>query len=174
MFMGLKLLQPDVVLGDSVLALTPERLRSYGLRGLVLDVDDTIVSIASPAASPELLTWLAEAQQVVSKLWLVSNNPHRSRIQPIAESLGLPYLIGAAKPSRRKLRQAVADMNLPYDQVAMVGDRIFTDVLAGNRLGLLTVLVKPISNSTKSFHFLRSAEFGLARLAGVSLTAGPR
>jgi uncharacterized protein len=166
--MGFKLLQPNVVLGDTVLALTPQRLQSYGLRGLLLDVDDTIVSIASPMASPELLTWLAEVRQV-TKLWLVSNNPHRSRIQPIAESLGLPYLLGAAKPSRRKLRQALAEMDLPYDQVAMVGDRIFTDVLAGNRLGLFTVLVKPITKSTQSFHLLRRAEFGLARLAGVSL-----
>jgi uncharacterized protein len=169
--MGLQLLQPNVVLGDNVLALTPERLQAYGLRGLVLDVDDTIVSIASPSASPELLHWLLEAKQVVSKLWLVSNNPRRTRIQPIAESLGLPYLIGAGKPSRRKLEQAVQAMDLPYAQVAMVGDRIFTDVLAGNRLGLFTVLVKPISASTKSFHLVRTVEFGLARLAGVSLVS---
>jgi uncharacterized protein len=172
--MGFQLLQPDVVLGDSVLALTPDRLRSYGLRGLVLDVDDTIVSIANPTPSPELLAWLAEVRQVVSKLWLVSNNPHRSRIQPIADSLGLPYFLGAAKPSRRKLREAVAEMDLPYGQVAMVGDRIFTDVLAGNRLGMFTVLVTPITKSTQSFHLLRSVEFGLARLAGVSLATSTR
>jgi uncharacterized protein len=172
--MGFQLLQPDVILGDSVLALTPDRLRSYGLRGLVLDVDDTIVSIASPTPSPELLVWLAEVRQVVSKLWLVSNNPHRSRIQPIADSLGLPYLLGAAKPSRRKLREAVTEMDLPYGQVAMVGDRIFTDVLAGNRLGMFTVLVTPITKSTQSFHLLRSVEFGLARLAGVSLATSAR
>jgi len=53
-----------------------------------------------------------------------------TRIGGIAHSLNLPYILGAVKP-RRKLRQAVTAMNLPVEQVAMVGDRLFTDVLAG-------------------------------------------
>jgi uncharacterized protein len=166
--MALQLLQPDLVLGGNILSWTPAQIQSQGLRGLVLDVDDTIVSIASPQATPELLAWLADIRPFC-KLWLVSNNPHRSRIEPIAAALNIPFLLSAAKPSRKKLRQAVEEMGLPYEQVAMVGDRIFTDVLAGNRLGVFTVLVRPISESSKSFQFLRWAEFGLARLAGVSL-----
>jgi uncharacterized protein len=166
--MALQLLQPDLVLGGNILSWTPAQIQSQGLRGLVLDVDDTIVSIASPQATPELLAWLADIRPFC-KLWLVSNNPHRSRIEPIATALNIPFLLSAAKPSRKKLRQAVEEMDLPYEQVAMVGDRIFTDVLAGNRLGVFTVLVRPISESSKSFQFLRWAEFGLARLAGVSL-----
>ena len=62
----------------------------------------------------------------------------------------MPYILGAAKPSRRKLRQAVDGMNLPVDQVAMVGDRLFTDVLAGNRLGMFTILVEPSSIPKRS------------------------
>jgi uncharacterized protein len=166
--MAFQLLQPDLILGGNILTWTPAQIQSQGLRGLVLDVDDTIVSIASPQATPELLAWLADIRPFC-KLWLVSNNPHRSRIEPIATALNIPFLLSAAKPSRKKLRQAVEEMDLPYEQVAMVGDRIFTDVLAGNRLGVFTVLVRPISESSKSFQFLRWAEFGLARLAGVSL-----
>jgi hypothetical protein len=62
-------------------------------------------------------------------------------------------------------------MKLPPTQVAMVGDRVFTDVLAGNRLGMFTILIDPIfsSHSTRSFHLLRQAEFSLARQLGVSL-----
>lgn len=137
------LLQPDLILHGSVLKLTPELLNQHHLKGLVLDVDETLVPIRVSEISHELLPWVQEVRQVAS-LWLVSNNISESRIRRIAESLDLPYISGAAKPSRRKLRRAVESMNLPVDQIAMVGDRLFTDVLAGNRLGMFTILVEPM------------------------------
>ncbi len=164
------LLQPDLILGSNILQLTPNTLKHYQLRGLILDIDDTIISVKTSIAQPEILEWIAEIRQV-AQLWLVTNNPHRRRIESIANSLDLPYFLSAAKPSRKKLRQAVNDMDLPYQEVAMVGDRIFTDVLAGNRLGIFTILVEPIASqkSTSGFHLLRQAEFSLAQLMGVSL-----
>lgn len=152
------LLQPDLVLEGRVLELTPERLKQLGLRGLVLDVDDTIVSTKERDLSPDFLDWLTEIKQVV-QISLVSNNISRSRISRIAESLDLPYAFGAAKPSRRKLRPVVTQMALPFGQVAMVGDRIFTDVLAGNRLGMFTILVEPVAKAS----FLRTVELKIFR-----------
>jgi hypothetical protein len=164
------LLQPDLILGGSVLKLTPELLDANQIKGLVLDVDDTIVPISTDLVYPEVVGWI---EQIRAKfpLWLVTNNPKEYRIGKIAESLSLPYFLGAGKPSRRKLRLAVEAMKLPPTQVAMVGDRVFTDVLAGNRLGMFTILIDPIlsSHSTRSFHLLRQAEFSLARQLGVSL-----
>jgi uncharacterized protein len=168
----MNLLQPDVVLGGNVFCLTPALITHYGLKGLVLDIDDTIVPIKTTEVSEQLVTWLADIRQEC-KIWLVTNNPHKHRISTISQSLDLPYILSAAKPSVRKLRVAVDDMGLPYSQVAMVGDRVFTDVLGGNRLGLLTILAQPISAtaSTSSFHLLRRIEFGLAKFSGVSLLA---
>jgi uncharacterized protein len=168
----MKILQPDLVLAGNVLTLTLDRLQSHGIQGLVLDIDDTIVPIRTTEVSPELVAWLTEIRQSC-KLWLVTNNPQRQRIEAIANSLELPFILSAAKPSRKKLRQAVDEMDLPYQQIAMVGDRIFTDVWGGNRLGLFTILTQPIesSSSSSSFHLLRQIEFRLARLAGVSLIA---
>lgn len=163
------LLQADLVLGSSVLALTPELLARYQIDGLVLDVDDTIVPIGSSKAQPELAMWIEETRQIVP-LWLVTNNPSQVRIGAIADSLSLPYFLSAGKPSRRKLRQAVVEMNMEPSRVAMVGDRIFTDVLAGNRLGMFTILIEPIvsEDSSFGFNFLRRVEFAIARLLGVS------
>jgi len=129
------LLQPNLRFQDSILQLTPALLDQHQLQGLVLDVDDTVVSSRSADVSPELLTWLADIKAKVP-IWLVSNNLKRS------------YIYGAGKPSRRKLRQAVTAMNLPYENVAMVGDRLFTDVLAGNRLGVFTILVEPMGHGS--------------------------
>jgi uncharacterized protein len=163
------LLQPNLVLGSSVLDLTPEILARYQIEGLVLDVDDTIVPIGSSIAQPELALWIEQIRKI-APLWLVTNNPSQVRIGAIADSLSLPYFLGAAKPSRRKLRQAVEKMNLDPARVAMVGDRVFTDVLAGNRLGMFTILIEPIvsEDSSFSFHLLRRIEFAIARVLGVS------
>ncbi len=163
-------LQPDLVLGSSVLDLTPELLARYQIKGLVLDVDDTIVSIGSKIAQPEIIQWIAEISQV-GPICLVTNNPNQVRISAIADSLSLPYFLRAGKPSRRKLRQAVINMGLEPSQVAMVGDRIFTDVLAGNRLGMFSILIDPMPGEDNSLNFelLRRAEFVLAKICGVSL-----
>jgi len=166
-----KLLQPDLVLGNTILQLTPDLLHHYHIQGLVLDVDETLVPITERHITEELGNWVDIFRDDIP-IWLVSNNLSDQRIGGIAKSLNLPYLLGAGKPSRRKLRQAIQSMALPPEKVAMVGDRLFTDVLAGNRLGMFTILVEPMVNPTEvRRHPLRNAEVWLSKKLGVSLVA---
>lgn len=158
------LLSPDLALENTILKLTPDILDQYQLRGLILDVDDTLVSTQATDVSPELAQWLSEIKKV-AMVALVSNNLSRSRIQRIATTLELPYAFRAGKPSRRKLRQVVDTMELPLEQVAMVGDRLFTDILAGNRLGLFTILVDPVARASP----LSSLEFWIYNRLKASL-----
>ncbi|NJO44137.1 MAG: YqeG family HAD IIIA-type phosphatase [Oscillatoriales cyanobacterium RM2_1_1] len=166
-----KLLQPDLILGDSILALTPEVLQAHQLQGLVLDVDETLVPITQSNVSEILQDWV-ETIRPVATIWLVSNNISQFRIGSIARTLNLPYISGAGKPSRRKLRRAVEAINYPAEQVGMVGDRLFTDVLAGNRLGMFTILVEPMPDPNLEgqlmFH-TRTFEVWLSKLLGATL-----
>ena len=166
-----KLLQPDLILGDSILSLTPKLLQHHNLKGLVLDVDETLVPMSAAETSVELQQWVQEIRPSVA-LWLVSNNLSQNRISRIAQSLNLPYILGARKPSRRKLRQAVEAMDVPVEHVAMVGDRLFTDVLAGNRLGMFTILVEPMVNPAKVVrrYPVRTFEVWLSQILGASFT----
>ncbi|MDB9305398.1 MULTISPECIES: YqeG family HAD IIIA-type phosphatase [Cyanophyceae] len=166
-----KLLQPDLILEGSVLNLTPEMIQQYRLKGLVLDVDETLVPFTVGVASPELQEWV-EQIRVSTELFLVSNNLSEARIGGIARSLNLPYYLGAAKPSRRKIRAALTAMNLPVQQVGMVGDRLFTDVIAGNRLGMFTVLVDPIvaPDAALRSHPVRNFEVWLSEILGATIT----
>ncbi|MEE3717737.1 YqeG family HAD IIIA-type phosphatase [Tumidithrix elongata RA019] len=176
-----QLITPDLVLSQSIAAITPELMQKHGLRGMILDVDDTIVGNHESEASPEIKVWIDLMRQDYP-IWLISNNFSNRRIQNIAENLDLPFRSRAGKPSRRMVRQALEAMKLPPEQVAMIGDRLFTDTLVGNRLGLFTVLVQPpCNNSDKGdnnkktsllrvrTNVLRSWEIWLARKSGVNI-----
>lgn len=165
------LLQPNLVLGGSVFDISPELLKRHNLKGLILDVDDTLVPLRQAESDPDLAAWMASIK-AVGAVWLVSNNVNSSRIKRIAAPLGVPYLTSAGKPSRRKLKQALDAMDLPPEQVAMVGDRLFTDVLAGNRLGLFTILVEPmpiLNQDRPRSSLLRNLETALLQVLGISL-----
>lgn len=166
------LLQPDLVLGGIITDLTPKILQANQIEGLILDVDETLVPIKENTVTPELARWAEEMRQVAS-IWLVSNNLSHSRIGNIARSLDLPYFLGARKPSRRKLLQAAIKMNLPVEKVAMVGDRLFTDVIAGNRLGMFTILVEPMVNPliAEREYPIRNFEVWISEKLGVTLAA---
>ncbi|BDI16909.1 hydrolase [Nostoc cf. commune SO-36] len=165
------LLQPDLILEGSVLNLTPDIIQKYGLKGLVLDVDETLVPFTVGIASLELREWV-EQIRTCTVLCLVSNNLSEARIGGIARSLNLPYYLGAAKPSRRKIRAALRGMDLPVHQVGMVGDRLFTDVIAGNRLGMFTILVEPIVHADEALrsHPIRNFEVWISEILGASIT----
>ncbi|MFM7268274.1 MAG: YqeG family HAD IIIA-type phosphatase [Cyanobium sp.] len=133
---------PDTTLAH--LPLTRLLERAEPIRALVLDVDRTLLprrSIELPASAEQ---WLRHAASLMP-LHLLSNNPSRRRIGRVADHLGVPFTTAAGKPRRAALRRVLAELGLPPGQVALVGDRVFTDVLAGNRLGLFTVLVRPIA-----------------------------
>ena len=163
-------LQPDLVLGGIITDLTPEILQANRIEGLILDVDETLVPIRETLITPDLACWAREMKQIVS-IWLVSNNLSHGRIGTIARALDLPYFLGAKKPSRKKLRQAAGEMNLPFEKVAMVGDRLFTDVVAGNRLGMFTILVEPMVDPAiaERSYPIRDFEVWFSQKLGVSL-----
>ncbi|MEB3215269.1 MAG: YqeG family HAD IIIA-type phosphatase [Nostocales cyanobacterium 94392] len=170
-----QLLQPDLILENSILNLTPEIIQQYQLKGLVLDVDETLVPVTVGFASNELLDWVNQIRPLV-KIWLVSNNISENRIGSIARSLDLPYYLAAVKPSRRKIKQALEQMDLPAHQVAMVGDRLFTDIVVGNRLGMFSVLVEPIIHPDAAMrsHPIRNFEVLISEILGASITPKKR
>ena len=176
-----RLITPDLVLAAPITAITPQLMQEHGLRGLILDVDNTLIGDDEADVSPEVRLWVSTMRQQYS-LWLASNNFSDRRIQKVAESIDLPYRSRAGKPSRRVVRQVLEAMQLPPAAVGMVGDRLFTDTIVGNRLGLFTVLVQPpceenvqpLKPSLASIFkmrssFLRNGEIWIARKSGVRI-----
>ena len=164
------LLTPDLTSSGTLAQLALSALFERGIRALVLDVDRTLLprrQVSLPAAAE---SWLREARQHVP-IHLLSNNPSRQRIGAVARELDLPFTTAAGKPRRSALRRVLQQLNLPAGQVALVGDRLFTDVIAGNRLGLFTVLVRPIDPDGRPCRQdrLQRLELRLARWVGTAL-----
>lgn len=141
------LLKPDLRV-NSVLDIDLELLKEKGVRGLIFDLDDTLVCSLEPQAGPDVCSWIEEIREDF-RIYIVSNNSSHQRVQIAATHLSIESIARAAKPSRRFFRQALQAMALDPHEVAIVGDQLFTDVLGGNRLGAMTILVDPLSAERK-------------------------
>lgn len=137
------LLVPDQHL-DSIFDIDAACLKEQGIRGIITDMDNTLVPWSDRTVHPRLADWFTGLKAMGFKLFIVSNNS-RDRGGQLARELDIPAIWYAVKPRRGAFRRAIEEMELLPHQVAVVGDQIFTDVLGGNRLGLYTILVTPIS-----------------------------
>ncbi|HHW74169.1 MAG TPA: YqeG family HAD IIIA-type phosphatase, partial [Firmicutes bacterium] len=129
----LKLLTPQQHLG-SIYELDAAGLHALGIRGIIFDMDNTLVPWNDRAVYPRLASYLARLAERGFRLCIVSNNS-RERGGQLALDLGVPAVWYAVKPRRRAFRKALQILDLTASETAVVGDQIFTDVLGGNRLG---------------------------------------
>ena len=139
------LLRPRALL-ETCEAITPAFLAERGLRGLLLDLDNTLIPYGSYEDRAEVIAWVAELRRAGIKLYLLSNATAR-RAKFWLDKLDFVGVGMAGKPFQRAYKQALAQMQLTAPQVGMVGDQLFTDVLGGNIAGLYTIMVHPISNN---------------------------
>jgi HAD superfamily phosphatase (TIGR01668 family) len=137
----LTLVTPHLYL-DSVLELSPARLQALGVQGLLLDLDGTLKDYRAQRIPPDVLAWVGRLQASGVRLCLLSNGKTK-RIGRFARSLDIPFVAEALKPSPRGCHRGVKALGLDRRRVALVGDQVFADVLAGRLAGLFTVLVPP-------------------------------
>jgi len=120
-------------------------LAGAGVKGIILDLDNTLIHWKSDTPGPEILDWFKMLKAKGLRACIVSNNMG-PRVRHMAGLFGIPSVPRAAKPRRRAFREAMELMGTSPQETAVVGDQVFTDILGANRLGLLSVLVVPISS----------------------------
>jgi|DewCreStandDraft_5_1066085.scaffolds.fasta_scaffold01048_25 HAD superfamily phosphatase (TIGR01668 family) len=139
----IRLLTPKRIV-DSIYDIDLEDLRGRGIEGILLDLDNTLVPWGSRDVPPEVRGWMDRVKAHRMRACIVSND-FSSRVSAIARILDVPAVAGAKKPATGALRRALQVLEVPPARAAIVGDQLFTDILAGNLLGLYTVLVTPLS-----------------------------
>lgn len=141
----MSLLTPNYIY-DNLQSLDIKELKSKGIRGICLDMDNTVISIVSTEVSKEVKEFIEKLKENDFKICLVTNNPDKTRIEKVAGKLDLPYIRFALKPLGRGFLKAKKIFRMrKLKKMAAVGDQIFTDVLGANLLGMYSVYVKPIS-----------------------------
>ena len=124
-----------------IYAISQSELQKKGIHCLLLDVDGTLVNRNSSKIPKAVKKWISESRKLFS-LYLISNNPSKKRIAKIAKELNLRYKYNASKPWTKVTMLAIKEVNYEVKNIAIIGDRIFTDIIVGNRCNIKTVLVK--------------------------------
>lgn len=119
-----------------------EELYQKGYRGLIFDIDNTLVPHGFPA-DERALSLFGRLRQIGFDTCLISNN-QEPRVRPFAEAVESKYVFDAHKPSTKNYRKAMRLMETDEQTTIFIGDQLFTDVWGAKRTGIKSILVKPI------------------------------
>jgi hypothetical protein len=136
------MLKPERLAGR-LAEIRPEELRAAGVRGLIVDLDNTLVGYGRNAIEPGDLAWVREIRAAGVSMVLLSNNT-TGRVRRVGAELEVAAIDCALKPLPHGFRRALAELGLPREQVRVVGDQLFTDVLGASIAGIGCILVEPL------------------------------
>ena len=142
-------LQPDALFA-SYAEITPAYLKTNGIKLLFTDVDNTLAPYEVPEPDDAIRAWLASLAKAGVKVVFVSNNKS-PRLDRFNATLGLDAYPDSKKPFANAFRRVAKEEGLSLSACAVLGDQIFTDVWAGKRLGMHSIMVPPIKDKTTLF-----------------------
>lgn len=140
----MKSLYPNIYL-NKVQDITIQTLIKNKIKLLILDVDNTLIDYYKNL-SEEVINWAKEMKGQGIKLYILSNTNNEEKVKTVAQKLDIPYKHFAMKPLKRGFKYVQKEINIKPENIAVVGDQIFTDVLGGNRSKMFTILVEPIDS----------------------------
>lgn len=145
---------------DRAADITAEFLKSRGIKGLLLDIDNTLTLFHAPELySKREAEWLRMLSENGISACILSNNTDQGRVKAFAELVGLPFVIKAKKPLPSGVRRGCSLLGLCEKETAVVGDQIFTDIAAAKLAGCTAILVGYFEKEGSAFFkFKRSLE----------------
>ncbi len=129
---------------SGVLDITPEFLEKQQLKGLILDVDNTLIDYDKNLVEGAI-EWIIDLKQKGYRFCILSNSNKLEKVQKVATTLDIPFIHLARKPFKRGFKKAKAILQLEPQHIGVVGDQIMTDVIGANRSNMFSILVKPVA-----------------------------
>lgn len=147
------------------------KLKSLGVRCLIFDIDNTIAKIDEEVPNQKTTKWIQKIKKEFT-IVLISNNT-KGRVAKVAKHLQVDYVSMAFKPFTYGLSRIQRKYDLKKSQMAMIGDQLFTDIVAGNRYKIMTILVDPMAEEDlKITSFNRKLETYVMKKKGAQLKRG--
>jgi len=138
-----QILIPDVYV-ENVYTIDVDKLQDQKkIKGIIVDLDNTLVPWGKNHMDQKILSWINRVKESKMKICIVSNSPS-AHVSEIGNLLDIPFYFSRYKPLKKPFLEAMKMMDTKSRETAVIGDQIFTDVLGGNRLNLLTILVRPL------------------------------
>lgn len=135
---------------DRIQEIDAELLVKKGIRGLILDIDNTLVPNHVKDADEHAIQWIQRMKNKGFKACIVSN-ASKKRVIRFNEKLQLYAIHRASKPGTKSFLKAARLMDLKPKEIAVVGDQVFTDIYGGNKAGMFSILVKPLHHREALF-----------------------
>ena len=126
--------------------ITPEHLRSWGIKLLMLDFDNTIVPYTTTNPTEEMEAWLKTMNEQPDIQLCIVSNSHNDRVPKFCRERNMAVITHAKKPFSKGINECLAKYGIPAGEAALVGDQIYTDTLGANGTGVTSILVKAIDN----------------------------
>lgn len=120
-------------------------LKSKGVKGIAVDVDNTLIDYKQ-VLSDEVINWVKSIKSEDFKICILSNSNNKQKVEKVAEKLGIEYIMVARKPCKCGFKKALDLLDLEAENVAVIGDQVFTDVLGANRMNMISIYVEPIND----------------------------
>ena len=128
----------------SICDVAPEFLKIRGVSLLLLDLDNTIAPYGTVVPSVDIAAWAENMKNNGITLFIITNNRGSKRVGSLAEAFGIGYIMKARKPLISGIHRALRQLDEKPEQTALAGDQVYTDILAANSAGLLSIIVEPI------------------------------
>lgn len=119
-------------------------LKENNIQGVILDVDNTLIDFDKKLLD-NADKWCENIKDNGIKCIILSNSNKVEKVKKVADTLKIPYIYFATKPLKRGFKKAKQELNLNSENIAVVGDQIFTDVIGANRCKMFSILVEPIA-----------------------------
>ena len=119
-------------------------LKAMGVKGILLDIDGTLMRTKDHAPTAEVMAWLGSLKKDGIAVYVLSNNKHPDRVKRFAESIGAEWTYLAHKPKKSGFLHAAECLGLKNEELAVVGDQIFTDMYGAARCGMKGLLVNSL------------------------------
>ena len=120
-----------------------EFLQKNKLKALILDLDNTLIDY-NKNLSDSIIQWAKELKGQGVRLYILTNTNNKQKVKDVSEKLDIPYEIFAKKPLKKGFLKIQKILNIKPENIAVVGEQIFTDIIGGNRCNMYTILVDPI------------------------------
>lgn len=127
----------------SIFDIDLDALEQRGIRGIITNLDNTLVEQDSPNATERLIQWVQQLRDRGMKVVIVSNN-RQVRVSEFARPLGIPFVYEARKPLGHPFHRAIRLLHTTQKETVVIGDQLLTDIYGGNRFGLFTIWVDPL------------------------------